>query len=503
MTVALLLGLCVLALLYVFTRNLEKAALMTSIFILAFFSYGHLYDAIKQVFMTGILVRHRYLLPIYIILTLSCMVLVWKGRPARFRLTLYVNVFALLLLAISIYDISPYFTQLFETHPTSPKASVPTVNPAAESSGASGTQKYPDIYYIILDSYGREDILKNLYGYDNSSFINELEKRGFYVATQSRPNYPETIYSLGSSLNMNYVEALVANSLIPGRNTTHAQMASLILSSRVRKMLAGFGYKYVAIDNDTGTTAFDADIVFTPGKAISKSGLAVNPFEGILINSTVLRAWSDLQHEQGKPSFLDQLAYHSAYDLHRDYILFDLDAIKRVPELPGSYFVLDHVILPHPPFVLGPTGEYLYPSGPFTLATELPDLSFDQYKKLYSGQVEFANTKVLDDIDTIFKNSSTPPIIIIQGDHGPGLYFTAQALETTGLQERFSILNAYYFPSGDYSHLYPDIEPVNSFRVIFTTLFNTPMDLLPQRNYYVVSDGTIAQFLDVTDRLSP
>ena len=33
-------------------------------------------------------------------------------------------------------------------------------------------QVNPDIYYIILDGYARLDILENLYGYDNSDFLN-------------------------------------------------------------------------------------------------------------------------------------------------------------------------------------------------------------------------------------------------------------------------------------------------------------------------------------------
>src|SRR5690606_37053064 len=37
----------------------------------------------------------------------------------------------------------------------------------------------PDIYYIILDAYGRQDSLQTL-GYDNSTFIGELEDLGFY-----------------------------------------------------------------------------------------------------------------------------------------------------------------------------------------------------------------------------------------------------------------------------------------------------------------------------------
>ena len=31
-------------------------------------------------------------------------------------------------------------------------------------------QDAPDVYYFILDSYGRDDLLKQAYGYDNSCF---------------------------------------------------------------------------------------------------------------------------------------------------------------------------------------------------------------------------------------------------------------------------------------------------------------------------------------------
>ncbi len=38
----------------------------------------------------------------------------------------------------------------------------------------------PDIYYIILDAYTRDDILAGAYGLNNRPFLQELEERGFY-----------------------------------------------------------------------------------------------------------------------------------------------------------------------------------------------------------------------------------------------------------------------------------------------------------------------------------
>jgi hypothetical protein len=39
----------------------------------------------------------------------------------------------------------------------------------------------PDIYYIIVDGYGRPDVLARLFDADVSGFVRELEARGFYV----------------------------------------------------------------------------------------------------------------------------------------------------------------------------------------------------------------------------------------------------------------------------------------------------------------------------------
>ena len=56
---------------------------------------------------------------------------------------------------------------------------------------ASGAAK-PDIYYIILDGYSRDDTLQDFFDYDNSQFLKALEDMGFYVARCSQSNYAQT-----------------------------------------------------------------------------------------------------------------------------------------------------------------------------------------------------------------------------------------------------------------------------------------------------------------------
>jgi hypothetical protein len=67
-----------------------------------------------------------------------------------------------------------------------------------------------------------------------------------------------------------------------------------------------------------------------------------------------------------------------------------------------------------------------------------------------------------------------PPVIIIQGDHGPWLQPRAK---------RFWILNAYYLP-GHMDNLYPDLSPVNTFRLVFNAYFGGKYDMLADVSYF-------------------
>jgi len=111
------------------------------------------------------------------------------------------------------------------------------------------------------------------------------------------------------------------------------------------------------------------------------------------------------------------------------------------------------------------------------------------------------NHELTEIISDILARSATPPIIILQGDHGPGAYFDMLKLDNNScLSERFSILNAYYFPDRDYQLLYPSITPVNSFRVVLNQYFGAKLDLLEDKNYYATWTSPYL-FTDVTEHV--
>ena len=341
----------------------------------------------------------------------------------------------------------------------------------------------PDIYLIIMDAYGRSDFLREVYGFDNSEFIAFLEQHGFYVAEQSTPNYPQTTLSLSSLLNMEYLADSTQS--LKGSNN-RGPLNDYLQHSEVRYALQAVGYRFVALPSVTSFTQIrDADVYYnmTIGD--------VNEFEGVLLSSTVLnlgiQAW-DL--DVPVPS----------YDLHRRYILFSLDTLKRVPELVGPKIVFTHIVGPHPPFVLDADGNPIRPAWPYNLR----DATFlgtpDEYVSGYVDEATYLNRRLEEVIEVILNKSERPPIIILQGDHGPGNYFDQDRLDDSCLRERYSILNAYYFPDQNYSALYPSISPVNSFRVVFNQYYGTDLPLLEDRSYYASWQAPF-DFTEVTDKI--
>ena len=68
------------------------------------------------------------------------------------------------------------------------------------------------------------------------------------------------------------------------------------------------------------------------------------------------------------------------------------------------------------------------------------------------------------------------------------------------MKEVFAILNAYYMPEGKDKYLYPEITPVNTFRVIFNSYFGTEFDMLPDKNYFTKPHRPY-RYYEVTERV--
>ena len=118
------------------------------------------------------------------------------------------------------------------------------------------------------------------------------------------------------------------------------------------------------------------------------------------------------------------------------------------------------MLIPHHPYVFDSNGEELD-----TTTLELVDVSKNRDYN-YLKQLQFTNKKILEVVDYILTNSKTPPIIVIQSDHG-----STDSQKNTSpedvINEAMHNLNVYYLPYGGESILYDGFSQVNSFRLIF------------------------------------
>lgn len=320
---------------------------------------------------------------------------------------------------------------------------------------------HPDVYYVILDGYGRADALAAHYGFDNQPFIEALKDRGFYIGDESSSNYPVTYLSLASSLNERYLTDEVGHL---GRQGFY----DLIRSAKVPAAFRDRGYRYdmtrTVWGGTSGSPIADAELGAAPTFA--------NEFEAALAEQSILRG---------------VLPKTSIADYHRAAFA----ALRTVAGDPSPTFTFSHIILPHPPYVFDHDGNEVLDTT--VLRGGWGGAANEQ---AYIEQVRFANQQILDTVDAIRAASTTPPIIILQGDHGT---WTGRAdgnpSHADVMRERMSILNAYLVPDGVRDLLYPTITPVNSFRAIDKGLFGDSIDLLPDQSWYGEDDSTLEPYV--------
>jgi hypothetical protein len=432
---------------YLIVRHLVKeptrAELLSFIVVVLLTAYGH-----ANIYLADRLGRdvHAFLLPLWgLLLALSVYSTVRSKRNLKKTVEWVRNTAVMLPILGSVLVVAPLFRG-------GPSANVELDSPTAEEIAAQATigDRPPDIYYVILDQYGRADILKEYRGYDNGAFIEGLEERGFYVAHESRANYLMTSLSLASSLNMQHVTFL-ADVIDPDTNGTIVPFR-MIRDNKVLGTMDALGYTTIHISSGWEGTKSN------PNAEINYRypGLSAHAFNGLVLETSILNPiYEPVINGQG-----------------RRRVLYSIDRLEEISQRPEPTFTFAHFVVPHSPYIFARDGS------PAETATSTD---------AYIDQLTYVNMLALEMVDAILARSDVPPVIIFQSDHGTAF---SGALEPANISdelihERSAIFNAYYLPGGNAS-LYPDITPVNSFRMVFNTVFNTDLPLVDDTTH--VSD---------------
>jgi len=323
------------------------------------------------------------------------------------------------------------------------RSEAPADTPSVPAFSLTVNDDSPDVYYLVFDRYARADVLASEFGHDNKPFLNELRKRGFYVADRSRSNYPKTEYSMSSALNM---------SLHGGTSAPKTHYMNMLAEHAVGTSLKENGYRYYHLGNMLD--GIRANDMADENAHFSHFGCE---FHDVMVQLTSVHPWM-------------------ASVPPRDRALNKFDRLEQIASEPAQHkFVYAHFLLPHEPWKFDREGNEV-------------DMNVTKSNdEFYVDQLVYTNKRILETIDKIQSQSKRPPIIVLQADEGPELkYQWDKGLSLHDkVDRRTAILSAFYLPGKDAQECVPaNVTPVNTFRIVFREYFAADLEDVPNRSFY-------------------
>jgi hypothetical protein len=369
------------------------------------------------------------------------------------NLTLIATVGAAVLALPSVAKVASYHSNHPAISLSDPRLWPTTLAAPAPATGTT----LPDIYVIIPDDYPRPDVLRQFFHYDDSSFLGQLQRRGFVVSPQARSPYSDSESNMSAALNMDYLSGLPK--ILGAKSQDVRPVKRLIADNRASRLLKSAGYRYVHIDTDEVTYG---------GSNPDISPLAPpDSFANLLMRKTVL-------HLIGGPLGFSDAGTNARF---RSSIRSQFSRLAALPKQPGPKFVVFHTLLPHDPYIYGAKGQAVTFKGHSDAALES-----DRGKRAFLQQVAYLHGKLLGVVDAIQRNSKTPAVIVIESDEG----FQANADtvgETTMQNVRVKGLSALYLPGLKGNRVPEPPNTVNTLRFVFNRCLGTHYPMLRSASY--------------------
>jgi hypothetical protein len=453
-----------------FLKNRLKSGLFISLGLILFFSYGHFVRTISQIGIdaSALPFSHTtYAVPFYGIMLIVGIFGIIKIKKYLKDVTIFANIIGVVIIVMLLPNVVSYSLE---------NSNFDVVNNEIDYRilhQPELNQKL-NIYYIIVDEYTSDEILLEIYNYDNHEFLTELTQRGFHIPTNSYTNYVTSPLAISSSLNMFYFDDGKINPTLDDRNEFYN-------NNQLMQILKSLDYTIINMSLDYGYPEIADHHLCAPS-------MFVNQFHNTLIDGSLWHPFSKY--------------FVTAGDPQRDRVNCKFSELSNLENsFDTPFFVFAHIMSPHPPYLFGPNGES---SNPEFLA--IGAASWDN-KSGYVNQVQYINKKIIETVDKILLESDSAPVIIIQGDHGTPTQLGGGGLRWNNInddsiRERTSIFNAYYFPNVNSEIIYDGITPVNSFRIVLNHYLNGNYELLEDKIYFSTYSDML-NFTDVTNIVSP
>lgn len=458
-----LIAACICALSYLLSFLFKKSILrINSVLTLALifiFSYSAISDKLGKHLITANL--HGFSVSftgIWALFVLVCLLIIWN--KSRFFFTR--NIVILIAFVLGLTPLSQVI--FYATKQSLNQKNI--VNSGNETLLTTKFKHHNNVYFLLLDAYGREDTLKNQMNYHNEHFLASLSKKGFVISDKSYSNYHFTLASLSSMFNMNYHE------LDP--NGIEQRTAFNVPLRGYNKVIETFRknkYKYILVPSGRWSEIDCSGVEDMCIAAHANVELVNN-----IIELTPLRKISN---------YLKKTHYMDFEDVEK--------AIHAFPNDPK--FVFAHFAQVH---------DTVYNENCEITRMGHPVICCENRIKEYTNSINCVNKKLLIFIDKIIA-SDPDAIIVIQADHGPTIvakndekaceywlknFWDLKIKSNEEFKNMYGVLSAIRIPNkNEQTFFYSSISPVNLFRGIFAYLQEEKPNYIQDKSFLLYEDS--------------
>jgi hypothetical protein len=437
---------------YFFIRDFRKSCLFTSFVSIFYYFFCDLKDWLHNISPEYFFSRYFFLIPFFSVV-LVVLLLYIKRTHSRFtKPYAYINVlFLILILTDGIFVLGFNASK----NDTGDQA-----KPISSAYTTCDSCLKPDIYYLLFDAYPDSSVLKNEFNFDNSAFYSFLTKNGFRIIRNSHSNYNLTPFSIGSTLNLEYLPNLntqqdfYMKQYLPGLITVYKNQLVPIL---VKEGYEIINYSIFDIQDHPALIPvfdiWDLDVLFKRHHLIYK----IDMDAGFAIRENLGLSTVSPEHQKK----IKNRREHT-----RNINQAFLASLKETHSAPRFSYV--HILLPHNPYSFDADGNDAKPA-----------TNPEEQRKIFSSHMTYTNKLASSMIENIQTYSKRPFIIVLQGDHG------LKFIEPEKQQLQFYNLNAIYFYNKDYQLLNDSLTNVNTFRIILNTFFQKQFPILENKSYFL------------------
>ena len=444
---------------FIFRNDTKVLSLTYVTYILFWFSHPIACYFAKKLRFLVIFSNFRWPLLIIAVLStlIACFYAVQKFSKFLAKINKVTDVFSFLLCCLIIFQI------LFKIYYFKDNSNF---NQSSIKVNSQNNKKLPNIYHILLDAHPNQKAIEMIGG-NLTPFYQKLENLGFLTFPKSTSNYPSTVFSVSSMLNLQYHQG--DETLL----TTQVLLAK-IKNNMVFKKLSNEYKVHIFLSTDLLEPLYSSHLI----ENTADKGSVFTLFYTLFCHTSIKHTFENYFSEKFANSCRKSIKATLQQSIN-----------GKIKYASSNHLFYTHILCPHEPCVFSnhPTNRTF---NGFLISNDSTYINSKETLNDLCENVYGIDQLALSAIQKIVKqyeNEEIKPIIILHSDHS--ILYTAISVKSPliTVDTIYGNLLALYIPE-EWKEDAKDLKFINLYRFILNHLLNERYEYLEQRQMYKGKD---------------